>query len=76
MKFERHEYGIGMLPTKSGFDNGLIISRTALEKWKAHYDRTAEEISEDHPSRMFMMGFYLGKSEVLTDILRHFDDED
>lgn len=73
MKLQRHEYGIGLLPTKSGFDNGITISKTALENWLAYYHEEVEEFRKKGQWDMVLM--YDSRAGLLEDILEHFEKD-
>lgn len=69
MKLEKDEYCIThRIPCDT-----ITITKKALEEWRDHYRKI--EISEDHPARRFMVGFYTGKADVLTEILKHFEED-
>ena len=72
MQLESHEYGIGVLPTKSGFTDAIIISKKALEEWRKHYMNVSNQDQKEKDVRLF----YVGKADTLTDILKHFEDEE
>lgn len=59
MQLERDEYKIQ--------DDGIWISKKALEGLRQHYKRTA--INEFKPYNMYDVG----KADILTDILKHFE---
>lgn len=74
MKLEDTEYSIGTLPTKAGFADAIVISRKALEEWRDHYFEVATNM-ERFPIDQWQQKFYLGKVEVLTEILKHFEED-
>lgn len=47
----------------------LVLQKEELEKWRDHYVTTSKQYREQW-RRMF----YLGKAEVLTDMLKHYDE--
>ena len=47
-------------------NNGIWISKKALEELRQYYKRTANSAT---PYNMY----YVGKADVLTDILKHFE---
>ena len=47
-------------------DDGIWISRKAIEELRQYYKRTANNAT---PYNMY----YVGKADVLTDILKHFE---
>ena len=56
-------------------DDKIILSKKELENWKAHYSNVALSIKDyEGVSPQFNKGFYLGKSEILCDIMKMFDD--
>ena len=52
-------------------DEGIWVSRKALEEWRDHYFNNAldRELSEQDEKQMF----YLGKHEVIVDMLKMFE---
>lgn len=70
MRLDHTEYGLGVLPTTAGFTDAIIISKQALEEWRDHYLKVSRE--EPDPWR----AFYSGKADVLTEILKHFEEEE
>ena len=77
MQLENNEYGIGVLPTNSGFADAIIITKEALQKWSNHYFNNASEfcLEDGDETAAFKFGFYSGKQEVLIDLLKHFKEE-
>lgn len=67
MKLEKDEYCIThRIPCDT-----ITITRKALEEWRDHYNGIANE-TKDEP---WHFGFYLGKADVLTEILKHFEED-
>lgn len=75
MKLKDTEYRVGILPTKAGFSDAIVITKEALEEWRDHYFEVATNM-ERFPIDQWQQKFYLGKAEVLTELLKHFDNED
>lgn len=75
MQLFDNEFSIGMVPTKSGVENAIIITKDALEKWIDKYRNNTNEIQRDNPQHQFMAGFWAGKADALIDILKHFDED-
>jgi len=48
--------------------NGIWISKDALESWRKHYTLVAE-----HKKDCLLQGLYLGKADVLIDLLKMFE---
>lgn len=70
MRLENNEY----IVSKAGVpDESITITKEALEKWRDHYLRLRK--------KYYGMGnhergiAYLGKASVLTDLLKHFEEE-
>ena len=63
MQLERDEYKIQ--------DNGIWISKKALEECKQHYQKVADKchIGKNNLQKVF----YMGKADVYVDILKHFE---
>jgi len=63
MQLERDEYKIQ--------DDGIWISRKALEECKQHYQKVADKchLSKNNIQKVF----YIGKADVYVDLLKHFD---
>lgn len=72
MQLERHEYGIGVLHTESGFTDAIVISKSALEEWQDHYLKVSNEYHYNSDNRGF---YYAGKADTLFDLLEHFEEE-
>lgn len=56
-------------------NDGIWIAKSELEKWKKHYLKVADE-NKGHFKRdleVFKFPYYLGKAEVLTDLLKMFE---
>lgn len=71
MRFENNEYDI----IDEVFEDGvecICISKTALERLRDHYLKVADG-SKKEPMKW---GLYLGKADVLIDILKHFEEEE
>lgn len=49
-------------------DNGIWISKDALESWRKHYTLVAKLKKGD-----LLQGLYLGKADVLIDLLKMFE---
>ena len=67
MQLERDEYKIQ--------DDGIWISKKALEECKQHYCKVADKFSPK-PKKQdldFRYSFYLGKADVYVDLLKHFE---
>ena len=73
MKLQKHEYGLGLLPTKSGFDHSIVIAKTALEKWLAYYHEEVEKFRKKEQWDMMLM--YDSRAGLLEDILKHFEED-
>ena len=63
MQLERDEYKIK--------DDGIWISKKALEECKKHYKQVAERCFDEEND--FKTLFYIGKSNVYNDLLKHFE---
>lgn len=68
MRFENLEY----IVTKNVPDESITITKKALERLRDHYLNVADG-SKKEP---FKWGLYLGKADVLIDILKHFEEEE
>lgn len=68
MRFENLEY----IVTKNVPDESITITKRALEKWRDHYLKVADECKKEP----FKWGLYLGKADALIDILKHFEEEE
>lgn len=58
-------------------NDGVWIPRKVLKSIRDHYFRVADENKKawvDDKDK-FRYPFYLGKVEVMTDLLKHFDDD-
>lgn len=57
-------------------DEGIWISRKVLEDWREHYYKVAdkEKHKYKHGNNTFRYPFYVGKAEVLTDLIKMFYD--
>ena len=73
MKLQREDYGTGVLHTKAGFAEGIIITKKALETWRDHYIEVSKDLKEKGDIWWI---FYTGKADVITEILKHFEDEE
>lgn len=62
MKLRNHEY-----KTQG---NEITLSKEILERWRDHY----QEVSERYGEAWRKM-FYLGKAEILVDLIKLIDDE-
>lgn len=70
MILERDEYCIThRIPC-----NTITITKKALEEWRDHYFEVATNM-ERFPIEQWQQKFYLGKVEVLTEILKHFEED-
>lgn len=68
MKLEKDEYCIThRIPC-----NTITITKQALEEWRDHYKKVASQNEKES----FIRGLYVGKADVLIDILKHFDNEE
>lgn len=74
MRLEEHEYDIVDEAINDG-GIGIFITKEALEKWRDHYQKTSDEQKRKHQSTAAYFDYYLGKAAVLTDILKHFEEE-
>lgn len=54
--------------------NTITITKQALEEWRDHYFEVATNI-ERFPIDQWQQKFYLGKADVLTEILKHFEED-
>lgn len=63
MQLERDEYKIQ--------DDGIWISKKALEERKQHYKQVAERCFDEKNELQTL--FYIGKSNVYNDLLKHFE---
>ena len=52
-------------------DDGIWISKKALEECKQHYEQVAEHCFDKEND--FKTLFYMGKSNVYNDLLKHFE---
>lgn len=67
MRFDDNEY----IVSKAGVpDESITITKTALEKWRDHYLKVADK-SKKEP---FKWGLYIGKADVLIDLLKMFEE--
>lgn len=53
-------------------NDGIWISRTALEEFSCHYRKLCVKAENDNSGMGF---YYMGKHDILEDILGHFDYE-
>lgn len=49
----------------------ITITKEALAEWRDHY----LEVGDGHREEPFIWGLYVGKADVLTDLLKHFEEE-
>lgn len=70
MRFNNNEYDICDEAINDG-GVGIFIIKEALEKWRDHYRKVASKY-ENEP---FKWGFYMGKADVLIDMIKHFEEE-
>ena len=63
MQLERDEYRLQ--------DDGIWISKAALEECKQHYKQVAEHCFNEKNELQTL--FYIGKSDVYNDLLKHFE---
>ena len=63
MQLERDEYKIQ--------DDGILISKAALEECKQHYCKVANKchLGKNNLQKVF----YMGKADVYVDLLKHFE---
>lgn len=62
------------MPTKAGFSDAIVITKKALEEWRDHYMRLMKKYHDLGNDKMGCA--YLGKADVLNDILKHFNNEE
>lgn len=68
MQFRNGEYQIT--------EDSICIKKSVLEAWRDHY-REVSKRNKDIPFNEDWQGcIYMGKADVLVDILKHFDDLD
>lgn len=70
MQLERDEYRIQ--------DEGIWISKKALEECKQHYCKVADKFSPK-PKKQdldFRYPFYFGKADICNDLLKHFEPQE
>jgi len=66
------EYYKDYICVPDGEKTSITISKKALEEWRDHYRNVAKK----HPDeREFTKLYYVGMADVLTDILKHFEEE-
>lgn len=70
MRLKEHEYDIVDEAINDG-GVGIFITKEALEKWRDHYLKVADK-SKEEP---FKWGLYIGKADVLIDLLKHFEED-
>lgn len=63
------------MPTESGFADAIMLSKDALKKWRDYYLKITNELPKDHPSYQFMIGLYIGKADVLINLLEYFEKD-
>ena len=63
MQLEQDEYRIQ--------DDGIWISKKALEECKQHYKQVAENCFDEKNELKTL--FYIGKSNVYSELLKHFE---
>ena len=63
MRLENDEYKIQ--------DDGIWISKKALEELREHYNRVS--LGCDWEMKMLLSRFYIGKCDAYIDILKHFE---
>ena len=59
-------------------NDGVWLSRAEIEQWREHYAKVADKHKKafvDDKDGSFKFPFYLGKVEVMIDLLKLFDNE-
>lgn len=51
-------------------DKEITISKKILEEWSDHYLRVADNSKNES----FKWGFYIGKADILINILKYFEE--
>ena len=59
-------------------DDGIWISKKALEECKQHYCKVADKFKPKPKKQKldFRYPFYIGKSDVYVDLLKHFEPQE
>lgn len=54
-------------------NDGIWISKKALESWRDHYQNVADG-KHIYPPNELQKLFFIGKADVLTELLKHFEE--
>lgn len=68
MRLENNEYSI------SENNSTITINKETLIKWRNHYNNVSSEEFDKEEDRRAI--YYMGKAEILADILKHFPEDD
>ncbi|CAJ0600689.1 unnamed protein product [Cylicocyclus nassatus] len=68
--FDKLEYEAGI---QFNGEPAIIITKKALEEWRDHYLKTADEQRRKAECDAAYFGIFIGKADTLIDILKHFD---
>lgn len=71
MQLDNNEYGIDILMKDDTCKEAITIAKETLEEWRDYYLNVAEDKMQD----TFLWGYCSGKAEVLTDLLKHFEED-
>lgn len=71
MRLDNNEYGIDILMKDDTCKEAITISKEALEKLRDHYLKVADGCKKEP----FKWGLYVGKADVLIDLLKHFEED-
>lgn len=75
MQLKNDEYKIIGFNSEDESCEGIFISKKALEKWRDHYREVAMKGKDEDGETTWKGWFFLGKRDVIVDILKHFEEE-